>query len=116
MAFPSVDQYERKLNVLKDHCNKMGRDPDTLLMTQLQAIIIAETDEKAKKKAKDSKFLGFSPIIGSPETVKNKLKKHIDIGVDYFMISFSPFPDTEGTIMFSEEVIPELREYHNQNI
>lgn len=111
IPFPSVERYKHKVKVLNSHCRSMGRNPDELLKTQLQFVIMAETDEEAKKKAMKSLYYGWPVVIGSPETVKRKLREHIKIGVDYFMLGFSPFPDLNSALMFEEDIIPELKEY-----
>lgn len=110
IQFSSVDTYRHKLDVLKSHCKKIGRDPDEILKTQLQIVAMAETDEEARKIANNSVYRRWTRIIGSPETVKRKMREHIEVGVDYFMLLFLPFPNPSSSISFAEEIMPELKE------
>jgi alkanesulfonate monooxygenase SsuD/methylene tetrahydromethanopterin reductase-like flavin-dependent oxidoreductase (luciferase family) len=112
IPFPTVERYRHKLEVLKRHCMKIGRNPDTLVKTQLQFVSVAETDEKAKILFHNSLYgRRFRGISGSPQTVTRKMKEHIDIGVDYFILWFTPFPNLKNTMMFAEEIMPALRDH-----
>jgi alkanesulfonate monooxygenase SsuD/methylene tetrahydromethanopterin reductase-like flavin-dependent oxidoreductase (luciferase family) len=107
IQFIDVDAYEHKLGVLERHCSAIGRDPGEIAKTLLQAVAIAETDEEADKLARS---LPWDYVLaGSPETVRWKVREFVDAGVEYFILLFWPFPNREGSKLFSEEVIPEFK-------
>jgi alkanesulfonate monooxygenase SsuD/methylene tetrahydromethanopterin reductase-like flavin-dependent oxidoreductase (luciferase family) len=107
IQFIDIDAYKHKLGVLERHCSSIGRDPDEIAKTLLQAVAIAETDEEAEKAARSLPFDGA--LAGSPETVVEKVREFVDVGVEYFILFFLPFPDPGGSTLFAEEVISEFR-------
>ncbi len=104
--------YKHKLNVLKEHCRRIGRDFDEITKTLANMVAIAETDEKAIKIAEQSPFIkkGYEEnyIIGGPEKVAKKLKEYINLGVTHFILRFLDFPSTRGAEIFVKEVIPKI--------
>lgn len=48
--FGSSETVKRKLDVLKEHCKKVGRDYDLILKTKLGGILIEKSEEEAKEK------------------------------------------------------------------
>ena len=109
---PNVDleTYMHKLDVLRRHCSRAGRDPDEILKTLGNMVAIAETDEEALKIAKESPFLSEENMdayfVGGPQTIKSKIGEFVDIGVEHFILRFIDFPRLEGARLFAEEVIP----------
>jgi alkanesulfonate monooxygenase SsuD/methylene tetrahydromethanopterin reductase-like flavin-dependent oxidoreductase (luciferase family) len=107
IQFIDTDAYEHKLGVLERHCSEVGRDPGEIVKTLLQAVTIAETDEEAENVAGT---LPFDYVLaGSPETVRGKVREFIDVGVEYFILLFWPFPNLEGSTLFAEELISEFK-------
>ncbi len=108
--------YKHKLIVLKEHCARVGRNPDDIVKTLLGAVVIADTDEKALKIAEENRFQGsrytFASIarfIGTIETVKSQIKAFIEVGVEYFILAFLPVSNINIPFLFGEEVIPEFK-------
>lgn len=110
MYYADLDTYKHKLNVLKRHCSRIGRDSDEIVKTLLGIVVIADTEEEAMKIAKKvprgnrAIRQGF---VGTPAMVKDKICEFVDVGVEYFILGFMPF-GLDGPILFSEEVIPQL--------
>jgi len=82
LAWEGLSPYKHKLDALRHHCSRIGRDSKEIVKTLLGAVVIAETDEKAQKIAKESHFNRFqytfaslAHFIGTTETVKNKNKR-----------------------------------------
>jgi alkanesulfonate monooxygenase SsuD/methylene tetrahydromethanopterin reductase-like flavin-dependent oxidoreductase (luciferase family) len=113
----TVDQYNHKLEVLRRHCNSVGRSYEEIRKVWLGCIAIARTEEEALDTASRNPFIvkeqRLNPyettIIGTPEQVVEKLEDFKDIGVDYFIFRFLDFPSTTGTRLFSEHVIEAMR-------
>jgi hypothetical protein len=51
--FGSPDTITRKLEVLLDHCKKIGRNYDTILKTKLSHVIIAKDREEAERRVNE---------------------------------------------------------------
>ena len=109
-AWADLATYKHKLNVLERHCSRIGRDPNEIVKTMLGAVVITDTDEDALKIAKKHAYGNMAirqGFAGSPETVKDKIRAFIDIGVEYFILGFVPF-GKDGPLLFSEEVMTQF--------
>ncbi len=104
--------YRHKLEVLRKHCKRVGRDYDEIVKTLANIVAIAESRVEAIKIASKSPFVkkGFEEnyIIGEPDEVAEKLREYIELGVSYFILRFLDFPSTRGAELFIDEVIPKL--------
>ena len=105
---PSI--YQQKLSVLKRHCGNIGRSVSEIVKTLANIVAIAETEEEARRSASHSPFIDMDKeenyIIGSPETVTEKISEYTKIGVELFILRFVDFPKTDGAKLFAEKVIP----------
>jgi len=100
--------YQERLNVLRQHCQQIGRDDRGIVKTWLcDCVAIAPTAEAARRLAHASPF--YEPgesIVGAPDEVADQLRRYADLGVQHFMLRFADFPGTEGARLFAGEVIP----------
>ncbi len=109
------------LTALKNHCNKISRDYETLGKSYFASVMIAETEdeveklltERAKSRGKSleefRKMLGKGVFFGTPETVRERFENLIDLGFNYFQIMF-PYPmDYDQSNKFAQLVLPKLR-------
>jgi len=104
------DSFAHKLAVLRKHCEAVGRSYDEIVKTYLLLVAVANTEAEAEHIAQtSSKPFGPRLITGTPEQVAAQLQPYIELGVGYFMSYFVDFPDPAGSILFAEEVIPQLR-------
>jgi alkanesulfonate monooxygenase SsuD/methylene tetrahydromethanopterin reductase-like flavin-dependent oxidoreductase (luciferase family) len=106
MADPSA--YKHKVGVLRSHCGKVGRDFDDIVKSQLHLVALADSDAEAKEIVKCGVIGSMCDIIGSPRTVVEKLRRHVELGVTEFRFYFMPFPNLRSTQLFVDEVVPEL--------
>lgn len=106
----SVENYAHKLDVLRSHCQAVGRDYDEIVKTWAgELVAVAETEAEARRIANASPFNGGSRIVGTPDQVAERLRAFTDLGVEYFILRFADFPDTAGVELFADEVIPQFR-------
>ncbi|MEX1020626.1 MAG: LLM class flavin-dependent oxidoreductase, partial [Litorilinea sp.] len=104
----NLANYAHKLDVLKGHCEAVGRDYDTILKTwAAESIALASTEAEARRISAASPFQN-GPIVGTPEQVADALRQYVDVGVRYFFVRLVDFPHTEGIEQFAEEVMPLL--------
>jgi alkanesulfonate monooxygenase SsuD/methylene tetrahydromethanopterin reductase-like flavin-dependent oxidoreductase (luciferase family) len=77
-------------------------------------VAIAEKEDEAWRMAERSPFIGKETeenyIIGSPESVTDRIMEYVKLGVEHFILRFLDFPDVKGALLFGEEVIPVLRD------
>ena len=103
-------EYKRKLPVLKKHCEKAGRDYDSIKKTWLGAVAIAKTEDEALLMAKSNPFVATDPpLTGTPEQVTKQLAEFVDLGVEYFILRFLDFPNLTGMELFTEKVTQDFK-------
>ncbi len=106
----TAEVYAHKLEVLRAHCETVGRDFNEIVKTWdgLQ-MAVAETEEAAQQIYERSLFKRQGAVVGTPFQVAEQLKPFIDLGVKIFFLRFDDFPSLTGLKLFYEEVIPLLK-------
>lgn len=117
----TVDEYAGKVDVIRDHCETVGRDFEEIELTYDGHVVCTRDREKL-----DRIFDRVGPeevtawddvddvddlatIIGTPEECVEQVQKFVDLGVSRFQFWFSDYPDMEGLELFADEVVPEFR-------
>jgi F420-dependent oxidoreductase-like protein len=113
--FGSSESVKRKLDVLKEHCKKVGRDYYLILKTKLGGILIQKSQEEAKEKAKQI-FKGMPEqqikeylIYGTVETVQTQVEKLEEAGIQYFIVHLDPSDQYNQQETFSESIIKKMK-------
>jgi alkanesulfonate monooxygenase SsuD/methylene tetrahydromethanopterin reductase-like flavin-dependent oxidoreductase (luciferase family) len=105
----TLENYARKLEVLRQHCVAVGRDYDSIVKTwSAEAIAVAETEAEARRIAAASPYNSQS-IIGTSAQVAAQLRPFLDLGVEYLIVRLLDFPATAGIELFLQDVLPRLR-------
>ena len=100
-----LEEYRHKLTVLRKHCERIGRDYESIKKTWLGSVAIAETQDEALSIARNSHFAASeTTIAGTPEQVSRRLAEFTDLGVEYFILRFLDFPSLTGIEQFAEKV------------
>jgi probable F420-dependent oxidoreductase len=108
-------QLGEKVDALKRRCEEVGRDFDTLAISQQCTVVIAEADASARAAlAKAGKVYGGHMgaaleehgIWGSPDGVIERIERHRDLGVTSFIIEFFGRDTREPARLFAEKVRP----------
>jgi alkanesulfonate monooxygenase SsuD/methylene tetrahydromethanopterin reductase-like flavin-dependent oxidoreductase (luciferase family) len=106
----TFENYAHKLDVLRQHCQAVGRNYDDIVKTwSPEAIAIAETEAAAQQIAATSPYKR-DVIIGTPQQVAEQLKPFVDVGVERLIIRIIDFPAMTGLDLFVQEVVPLLRQ------
>jgi alkanesulfonate monooxygenase SsuD/methylene tetrahydromethanopterin reductase-like flavin-dependent oxidoreductase (luciferase family) len=104
----SLENYAHKLQVLRGHCDAIGRNYDDIVKTwSAECIAVAPTEAEARTIAAQSPYNNY-PIVGTPDQVADKLRAFVDLGVTYFVVRLIDFPDNTGLQLFMDEVMPRL--------
>jgi alkanesulfonate monooxygenase SsuD/methylene tetrahydromethanopterin reductase-like flavin-dependent oxidoreductase (luciferase family) len=104
--------YAHKLDVLRRHCDAVGRDYNEIVKTWgAEALAVATTEKQARRIAEASPHKS-EPIVGTPEQVAEQVQAFIDAGVQYLIVRAIDFPSTEGVELFAQEVMPRLSPPH----
>jgi alkanesulfonate monooxygenase SsuD/methylene tetrahydromethanopterin reductase-like flavin-dependent oxidoreductase (luciferase family) len=105
----SLENYARKLDILRQHCADVGRNYDEIIKSwSAEAIAVATTEDEARRIAAASPY-NNNTILGTPEQVAEQLQKFVDLGVSYLIVRLLDFPATTGIQLFVDEVMPRLQ-------
>ncbi|MDQ6661844.1 MAG: LLM class flavin-dependent oxidoreductase [Chloroflexota bacterium] len=93
----TVDQYAYKVEVLREHCERVGRDFSKIKLTYLGTVSVSE----------DPKQVVRSPekhvVAGNSAEVIRELEQFAEVGVSHFMFRFM---DVDVLRRFCETVVP----------
>ena len=108
-------EFAHKCEVLKGHCEAVGRDYDEIAKTWSPEVFMRESEQEIIDGGTRS-FLGEpfeswrdGNLVGTPEQVAEKVQAYADLGCTGFVPWCSDYPDTESMRLFAEKVIPNFR-------
>lgn len=102
----ALENYARKLDILRSHCDAVGRNYDDILKTyNAEFIAVAHSEAEARRIAAATPYRN-SQIIGTPQQVAEQLHAFVDLGVRYFAVRLVDFPNPAGLELFIDEVMP----------
>jgi alkanesulfonate monooxygenase SsuD/methylene tetrahydromethanopterin reductase-like flavin-dependent oxidoreductase (luciferase family) len=109
-------QLDRKIEVLRQHCRDVGRDPGTIELSLQDLVVIAPTDAALRPLMDDARrrlsFFGDVDEIatwGTPDRCVDTLRKKAAQGITYFVCLFTDGGQPETIRLFAEKVIPAFR-------
>jgi F420-dependent oxidoreductase-like protein len=99
LFFGSPDQMKRKISILKEYCNSIGRDNNDIQYSVVLPCLIGESEDEVcqsliKHKRKDKtleqyiQYLAGGLATGIPERIIRGLNEYIDVGVTHFIMHF----------------------------
>ena len=100
LATGPISEIPRKLEVLEQHCDHLGRDRSEIVVTKLQMVCVAPTMEEAESDLREvAAAKGWSEeviemakmilIFGDSDTVGEKLQACMDTGIDGLTINLA---------------------------
>lgn len=110
------EETARKFEILRQHCQTVGRDYNTIHRTLLLNCSIGETDEQALSKAQQanlarntggSEHLRTRALIGTPDTIRQRLTEYEQIGAQEVILFFPQADRQEALRLFGKEVLPQ---------
>jgi alkanesulfonate monooxygenase SsuD/methylene tetrahydromethanopterin reductase-like flavin-dependent oxidoreductase (luciferase family) len=105
----TYENYARKLGILRQHCDAIGRDFNTIVKSwSAECIAVAPTEAEARQIAESTPYQN-GPIYGTPAQVAEQLQAFVDLGVSYLVVRLVDFPNTAGLELFINEVMPRLQ-------
>jgi F420-dependent oxidoreductase-like protein len=108
-----VGNVRHKLEVLKRHCDAVGRNYDEILKTSNYAVHLVESEASAERETAQARGsqsyeeYAQGTIVGTPEMVRERLQPYVDLGIRYFVITI-PRNAYDLTMQnrFAREVVP----------
>lgn len=101
---------QHKLAVLKQHCEAVGRDYNSIHRTMAGFASIGETDEQAREKVPQELLQRFgnrlnSSLIGSPATIRKGLAELEAIGIQEVIVSLPDVLNLDTLRFFAREIL-----------
>jgi len=103
------ESFEHKFNVLKQHCKDVGRDVNTIDISEQLLVCIGSSDAEVEAKWKAAQMLKpfiTTGIKGTPKQLIEQLKQRVAMGITTFVIFFSDFAPPPTIELFAKEVMP----------
>jgi alkanesulfonate monooxygenase SsuD/methylene tetrahydromethanopterin reductase-like flavin-dependent oxidoreductase (luciferase family) len=106
-----------KVEALKRRCDEVGRDFESIEISQQCIVVIGEDEAAAKASLEKAKKIygghmgaGLEEhgIWGSPDGVIERIQRHRELGVSLFVVEFFGRDTREPARLFAEKVIPAL--------
>jgi F420-dependent oxidoreductase-like protein len=112
----SAAGFRYKMGVLERCCGEIGRDFQTIRKSLIGPVMLAENQHDldllvAEAEKTDAHFrLGTRlGLVGTPETVIQRIEEYRELGVSLFIVIPFPFTRTSFLQLFAEKVISQLR-------
>src|SRR5215213_10332987 len=111
--FGSIQTIKRKLDVLKEHCKRVGRDYDSILKTKLDLVVIDDSEELARKRTqqfykgipeqqiRDREFATY----GTAKDVSRQIELLEEAGIQYLIMHFEPSRELEALDTFANNIL-----------
>ncbi len=107
----SVAEYRDLLEVVKSHCQDIGRDPGDIVKTfSAECAAIAPTRAGVQQLLADSPFRQWDLIAGTPDEAAARIQAYADLGVRHIILRFPDFPRPDAAQLFIKEILPRYRE------
>lgn len=107
-VFGDAETLKHKFAVLKAHCEAIGRDYESIRRTAGALCYIGDTDEQAQAKfpaALRGRPTAAGALIGSPETIRQRLIELEEAGVQELILGFPDVLQLETLRFFAREFI-----------
>jgi F420-dependent oxidoreductase-like protein len=108
----SVEFFDERFNVLKRHCDMIGRDFSEIRKSA-GLMVRMRDDSKVLELARDKRYLRYlgrqNPVIvTSPEGLAEKIIDYMDVGVTHFILRFHFGEEKEMMRIFMDDVAPRI--------
>ena len=120
-----VETLSHKVDVIEDHCDTVGRDPNEIEYSWDGHVVCTRDPEKYERLLDLMTPIQFEEeytdqpditrenaddyfVLGEPEECAEAIAERIDAGVTKFQCWFVDFPDMSGMELFADEVAPQF--------
>ncbi|HET7488460.1 MAG TPA: LLM class F420-dependent oxidoreductase [Acidimicrobiales bacterium] len=108
------EEWAHKAEVLKGHCQAVGRDYDEIGKTWQPDVLVRDTEAEVRAEARPTGGQSFERwqygnLVGTPEQVAEKVAAYQALGCTGFVPWCADYPSDHTLRLFAEKVIPEVR-------
>jgi alkanesulfonate monooxygenase SsuD/methylene tetrahydromethanopterin reductase-like flavin-dependent oxidoreductase (luciferase family) len=104
-----VQALRERLEQLDRACERVGRDPVSLLRSMYLTVFLARDGDSARGAAGARLDSEHPPFAGDPAQLVDHLGRLRELGFGAFQLVFAGFPDTADLELFAECVLPAFR-------
>ncbi|MEM2110381.1 MAG: LLM class flavin-dependent oxidoreductase [Candidatus Bathyarchaeia archaeon] len=112
--------FKRKLKILQSHCEKIGRDYNSIKKSWVGNLVIGLNEAEVNREIRKAKIetkknevkledIEDTTLVGTPPQMISKIEEYLKLGVDYFIIllgsRYFDLRDIEAIKLFSTKVI-----------
>ena len=108
--FGSVKTVKKKLDILRKHCQTVGRDYDSIVKSKLGHVVIDKDRGKAMGAIKNTADERRREYVtyGTPEEIRSQVEALRDAGIDYLIVNLEPNQELQALDLFANEVVKKL--------
>ncbi len=106
---PTYEDFDRTLGILKEHCRAVGRDFNTLKISEMVFAVLGRNENEAAQAWQQAQSMGQdmrNAIKGTPAQVIEQFKRRAAKGVSLFQLVLLPLPSVSAAELFAREVMP----------
>ncbi len=107
--FMPAEAYQRKLDVLAEHCRAVGRNPADIRKSLVMQVMVGENERDMATYLEQMRSRGQAAVAGTPEQVAEQIMPYIDLGVGDFILGVRAPADYANLERFIERVAPLVR-------
>jgi F420-dependent oxidoreductase-like protein len=110
----NLEEFARKCEVLRTHCDAVGRDYDEIEKTWTPEIFVRETEDEVRAIGGSTFGEPFDSwqagnLVGTPQQVIDRIGAYRDMGVGSIIAWCRDYPSTDTLTLVGEKVIPAFR-------
>jgi len=105
-----VETVKKKLDILRKHCQTVGRDYDSIVKSKLGHVVIDKDRGKvmdAIKNITEERRREYA-TYGTPEEVRSQVEALRAAGIDYLIVNLEPNQELQALDLFANEVVKKL--------
>jgi len=108
----------RKIDVLREECRRIGRDPGTLRVTEEAVLALVERRDQIEdaRALAEKRFAGpgwgfaAGGYLGTPDDIIRRIRERMRLGVDGFVFFFHDRAEPASLRLLAREILPALRQ------
>lgn len=97
--------FRRKLEILRGHCERVGRDYNEIRRTVEYSVALDRNQEEAERKAQQRNIKPETGLVGTPGAIRQRLRELEEAGAQEVIIYLQDAAQLESIRLFGEECL-----------
>ena len=108
--YAKPELFAHKLGRLKEHCEAIGRDPESIVPSYFGIVSLSNDPTKVSRTPPPIFPPTTNIIAGNPSEVTAQLQELASLGARHLQLQFLDYPETAGLELFLSDVLPRFQE------